>query len=131
MEDMNNKMAAFKSEDELKEEAAQLKQQLQVDKQRTKKLKDAIKSQVEIEAAGFDGVKREMAGNETLKRIENLEQKLKTYSQTVFSLDEFIKGRKRESDYHGILNQLQEMSSKINANIINNLANSQTRAGQP
>ena len=47
-----------------------------------------IQNKVALEAQSFEKLKREMAGNETLRRLESLEQKLKIQAQTVFALDE-------------------------------------------
>lgn len=116
--DMKDKMATFKTEDEMRSDAAEYKKQLLVEQTVTKQKREALKRQVAIEAHAFEATKREMAGNETIKRIESLEQKLKIQSQTVYTLDEFISSRKRESDYHGILNVLKEMSSEINQTIV-------------
>lgn len=118
---MMEKMATFKTEDEMRADAAAYKKQLLAEQGVTKAKREALKRQVALEAQSFEKLKREMSGNETLRRLESLEQKLKIQAQTVFALDEFISSRKRESDYHGILNVLKEMSSEINSHIIADL----------
>jgi hypothetical protein len=49
-----------------------------------------------------------------MKRMDALEQKLRTYSSTVFSLQDFIDSRTRESDYQGTRNQVLGMCKKHN-----------------
>lgn len=53
-----------------------------------------------------------------MKRVDGLEQKLRTYSQTVFNLQEFINSRKRESDYEGLRSEVQDITASINKLII-------------
>lgn len=118
---MNVEMSQFKSDAELKHDATEAKKKLLKEKQRTKKLKDASQHQVQIYGQAYNKRKKELAGNETMKRIDALEQKLRTYSSTVFSLQDFIDSRKRESDYESIRQQVNEIAKSINKNIIDNI----------
>lgn len=102
MESMHVEMSQFKSEEEVKREAEDAKKHLLKEKQRTRKLRENAKHQVAVLGQAFDKKKRELAGNEVMKRVDGLEQRLRTHSATVFSLQEFINSRKRESDYEGI-----------------------------
>lgn len=115
---MNTDMNNFKGEDELKEEAKNAKNDLRKEMQHTKKVRDSIKQQVQLMGHAYEKKKRELDGNETMKRVDGLEQKLRTYSQTVFTLTEYIQSRKRESDYNGISKQVMETTGKINKHII-------------
>jgi len=118
IEQMNTDMNNFKGEEELKEDAKNAKNELRKEMQRTKKVRDSIKQQVQLLGHAYEKKKRELDGNETMKRVDGLEQKLRTYSQTVFTLTEYIDSRKRESDYNGISKQVMETTSKINKYII-------------
>jgi intraflagellar transport protein 74 len=111
-------MKTFKSEDELKEEATQAKKRLLKEKAETRKLRDAVKQQVQLAGVAFDKKKRELASNDTMKKLDGLEQKLRTYSQTVFTLDDYITTRKRESDFKGVAAEARAITSKINTYII-------------
>lgn len=114
-------MSNFKSEDELKEEAQNAKKSLLQQKQKSKKIRDAIKQQIQLHGHTLEAKKKDLEKNETMKRIEQSEQKLRTYSQTVFQLQEYIQGRKRESDYESISKQVMETTSKINKHIIDHV----------
>lgn len=122
---MEKELTEFKDEDTLKDEATQAKKRLLGEKQTSKKKRDAIKQQTHLLAVGFDKRKRELASNETMKRVDALEQKLRTYSQTVFSLSDFINTRKRESDYKNLLNQVAKMTSDANTTIIKRIRGTQ------
>jgi hypothetical protein len=122
IQNMETELANFKDEDTLKEEAAQAKKRLLAEKGVTKKKRDAIKQQTHLAAVVYDKRKRELASNETMKRMDALEQKLKTYSQTVFSLSDFINTRKRESDYGGLLAQVSKMTTEVNKTVISRIA---------
>lgn len=121
IQSMKVEMSQFKSDDELKHDATEAKKALQKEKQRTKKLKDSSKHQVQILGQAFDKRKKELTGNETMKRMDALEQKLRTYSSTVYSLQDFIDSRKRESDYEGIHNEVKELTKQINKHIIDTI----------
>jgi len=62
-----------------------------------------------------------------MKRVDALEQKLRTYTQTVFQLSEFINTRKRESDYEGVAKEVAFITADINAFIVTQ-SNPKTRA---
>jgi intraflagellar transport protein 74 len=118
IQSMQVEMSQFKTEDELKREAADAKKRLTKDKARTKKLRESSKQQVQIMGQAFDKRKKELAGNETMKRMDALEQRLRNHSSTVFSLQDFINSRKRESDYIGIRTEVNEITANINKFII-------------
>lgn len=117
MEGMNIEMSQFKSEDELQTESEDAKKHLSKEKVRTSILRDASKQQVKNLARAYNSRKEELAGNETMKKIDALEQKLRSYSTTVFSLQDFIQSRKRESDYETIRVQVMDICSTINKHI--------------
>lgn len=121
IESMTNEMANFKSEDELKEDATQAKKELLKTKQKTKKIRESLKQQVSLLGHEYEKKKRDLDGNETMKRIDGLEQKLRTYTQTVYQLQDYIQGRKRESDYESISKQVMETTAKCNRHIIDSV----------
>jgi intraflagellar transport protein 74 len=118
MQSMNSEMAGFKSEDELKDVSVQAKKDLLVENQRVKKQREAIKVQVALVSAEAEKKSKELQSNETWKRFENLEQKLKTHAGAVFTLQEFIQTKKRESDYEGLLKECAEVTKQINTILV-------------
>jgi len=118
MTSMTQEMDSFKSEEELRELANEQKKQLLIETQRSKKAREAVKQQVQILANTVDRKKKELALNDVSKRFTELENKLRTYAQTVFTLQEFIQSRKRESDYEGVMRECLQLSTDINQLII-------------
>jgi len=118
IESMNIEMSQFKSDRELQSEADTAKRNLQKEKMRTKQLRDSSKHQVKVLAQAFDKRKTELVGNETMKRMDALETKLRTYSATVYNLSDFIEVRKRESDYEGLRREVSQVTESINKHII-------------
>lgn len=122
MEAMHIEMSQFKSEDELRHQSNEAKKTLTKEKARTKHLREASKVQVQVLAQSFEKRKRELASNETMKKIDSHEQRLRSNASTVFTLQDFISSRKRESDYASILGEVKTITLAINKNIIEQLS---------
>jgi intraflagellar transport protein 74 len=117
---MNQEMSEYKSEDELKNASIQAKKDLLVENSRAKKAREAIKTQVALLSTEFERRNKELQANDTFKKIEAWEQKLKTHAGAVFTLQEYINTRKRESDYEGLLKECAEVTKQINVLLIQN-----------
>jgi len=124
---MQTEMGGYKTEEQLQEEAAAMKKSLLREKQLTKKLRDAVRQQVQQLSHQIEKRKKDIAGNDAMKRVDALEQKLRTYTQTVLQLSEFINTRKRESDYEGVAKEVASITADINAFIVTQ-SNPKTRA---
>lgn len=111
---MNEEMASFKSDEQLKAAAVQAKKELLVENSRAKKARDSIKAQVQQLSAEVERRSKELSASDTWKRLDVWEQKLKTHVGAVFTLQEFINAKKRESDYEGLLKECTTASKQIN-----------------
>lgn len=116
--EMNTEMSTYKTEDELKTSSIQAKKDLLVENSRTKKLRDSMKLQVSILSTECERKNKELQASETFKKIESWEQKLKTHAGGVFTLQEYIAVRKRESDYEGLLKECSDVTKQINTLLI-------------
>lgn len=112
MSSMNREMGGFKSEEELQIEASETKRRLLKEKSDTRKTRDGIKQQVQLEGVIYDRKKRELAGNDVFKKVEVSETKLKTMAASVFTLSDYISTRKRESDYKGVAKEILASAKK-------------------
>lgn len=115
---MQSEMAAFKTEEELREQSVRLKKSLAAENAAFKKAREAIKMQVAALSAEAEKRNKELQHSEAMKRIEAWETKLKTHAGAVFTLQEFIQTKKRESDYEGLLKECSEVTKQINALLV-------------
>lgn len=99
MASMEKEMSEFKSEDELRAQASEIKKHLLSENQKLKKQRDAIKQQVSLLSAEYEQMKKRMSSSDVHKKLESMEAKLRTYAQTAFQLEEFVNSRKRDSEY--------------------------------
>lgn len=115
---MNTEMSEYKTEDELKAASIQAKKDLLVESSRARKSREAIKTQVSLLSTETERRSKELQNSEAFKKIESWEQKLKTHAGAVFTLQEYINTRKRESDYEALMKECAEVTSKINTLLI-------------
>lgn len=115
---MNAEMGEYKTEDELKQASVQAKKDLLVENSRAKKAREAIKIQVALLSADMERRTKELQASDTYKKIEGWEQKLKTHAGAVFTLQEYIQTRKRESDFEGLLKECTDVTKQINTILI-------------
>lgn len=115
---MQAEMAAFKSEEQLRDQSVKLKKSLTADNAAFKKARDAIKLQVAALSSEVEKRNKELQSSEAMRRIEGWETKLKTHAGAVFTLQEFIQTKKRESDYEALLKECTEVTKQINAVLV-------------
>ena len=115
---MQAEMRSFKSEEDLREAAALAKRSLLLDNAAHRKTREAIKMQVAALSVDFEKRNKELQASDAFKRIENWETKLKTHAGAVFTLQEYIATKKRESDYEGLLKECSEVTKQINTILI-------------
>ena len=115
---MQSEMASFKTEEELREQSVKTKKTLAADYAYFKKAREAIKMQVGALSAEVERRNKELQASEAMKRIEAWETKLKTHAGAVFTLQEFIQTKKRESDYEGLLKECSDVTKQINAILV-------------
>jgi intraflagellar transport protein 74 len=123
MSEMNKEMSEFKSEEEIKEFNNLQKKQLLQDLNKYKRQKDSIKQQVQILSHHFESINSSNQSNEINKKLETLENKLRTYAQTSFQLEEFVSERKRQSEFSNIKNDCVQLTQQINHLLINSTTN--------
>jgi len=114
MESMQQDMAAFDDLDDLRRRAgdtkAYLQEQLASYERRTK----STKEQVTGLRRKYESAKKRLEEHDTYKQLSALEQKLKTYAQNIFTLQEFVETKGRESDYVSLKDNCLSFSGQLN-----------------
>ena len=118
---MEQDLAAFDDPEKLREMAEQRKKELIQERAATKQKRDAIKHTVQLLSIEFEKQKKLVNSNDTYTKLSTLESKLRQYSQTVFTLSDFILTRQRESDYEGLLSNCLNLTTDINRLIIQSM----------
>mmetsp|Transcript_7231 Transcript_7231/g.16552 ORF Transcript_7231/g.16552 Transcript_7231/m.16552 type:complete len:611 (+) Transcript_7231:180-2012(+) len=115
MHAMKAEMGAFDDLDGLRDKAANtkvyLQQQAESYKQRTKTSKEQVASL----RRRYEEVKAELNGNETYKQMEMMEGRLRKYAQTIFTLNEYVETKGRETDYLGLKDKCMSMTNQLNS----------------
>jgi chromosome segregation ATPase len=111
---MNGEMAEFKTEDQLRDQAAEAKARLLRESVVQKRAREAIKTQVALLSSEVEKRNKDLQAQDAYKKIDNWETKLKTHAGAVFTLQEFVTSKKRESDYEGLLKECSEVTKQIN-----------------
>jgi intraflagellar transport protein 74 len=114
IQSMQEEMRGFKSEDELRESSIQAKKDLLVENSKQKKAREAIRIQVGLLSAELEKKSKDLAASEPAKRVEAWEIKLKTHAGAVFTLQEYMQTKKRESQYEDIVKECSSISKDIN-----------------
>ena len=90
MDSMQEEMGAFDDLEGLRGAASESKQYLhqQIDsyKKRMRDQKDMVSSM----RREYEGVKKQLEDNDTFKSMENMEERMRRYAQTIFQLEEYI-----------------------------------------
>eukprot|EP01083_Nonionella_stella_P086640 240847_1 len=122
MEKMTSQMGSFDGVDQLKTNAEDKKQFLMKEQQRIQQQRNALKHQVQAISNELGEKKKQLETNNIWKSMDTLEQKLRTYLQTEFALQEYIDSKKRSSDYGSIASDVKSLTSQINEKLIKNAA---------
>lgn len=112
--EMKGEMGGFKTEEKLQQESNEAKKVLMRDKVKWKKMKDATKQQVNNISKAFETKKKSLEANPTMKALDQLENRLRTFSQQAFALEEFIVTMRRESDYEQLKADVLARTNDIN-----------------
>jgi len=118
MRTMTSEMEEFGNVELLKERAEETKRVLAAKKSEYVRRRDMIRTQVAQLKAQYDRKKAALEENETSKALASLEQKLKHYEQSIFSLKEYIETKGKESDYKSLSEQCVKLTDDLNAHII-------------
>ncbi|KDO16561.1 hypothetical protein SPRG_17927 [Saprolegnia parasitica CBS 223.65] len=114
MDTMQSDMEGFKNIDEMKDTHANTKQLLLRYKQQYIRRRDAMKSQVILLSNQYENVKHTLAGNDTAKTLDSLEQKLRHHEQTIYHLKEFIDTKTREVEYEHVKQDCLKLLTELN-----------------
>merc|ERR1711918_332965 len=71
----------------------------------------------------LESSKKMLESSETHTRLESLEKKLRTYAQNIFTLQEYVETRGRETDYESLKNNCVTICSNLNALAKENMNN--------
>jgi len=111
---MNEEMQGFKSEEELRAQADKAKKELLTENARQKRAREAIRVQVSLLSAELEKKSKDLSASEPAKRIDAWETKLKTHAGALFTLQDYLHTKKRESDYEGLLKECADITQSIN-----------------
>eukprot|EP01022_Parablepharisma_sp_SALTPOND_P020569 TRINITY_DN377_c0_g1_i2.p1 TRINITY_DN377_c0_g1~~TRINITY_DN377_c0_g1_i2.p1 ORF type:complete len:602 (-),score=123.11 TRINITY_DN377_c0_g1_i2:1138-2943(-) len=84
--------------------------------------KDALKEQVTFASMKVDAKKSQLADNDTYRTLVELEKKVAESESSLFSLRQFIDGKKRETNYANSLAECLSLISAINNETIKNVS---------
>jgi hypothetical protein len=73
-----------------------------------------ITQQVALLSTEFDKRKAVLSNNDAWQKLDSLQQKLRSYAQTVYTLSDYIDSRKRESDYGSLKDRVCLLADEIN-----------------
>mmetsp|Transcript_21333 Transcript_21333/g.75175 ORF Transcript_21333/g.75175 Transcript_21333/m.75175 type:complete len:604 (-) Transcript_21333:508-2319(-) len=118
MRTMSDEMEEFGNIESLKVRAEETKRMLAAKKSEYMRRRDMIRTQVAQLSAQYDRKKAALEENETSKALSSLEQKLKHYEQSIFSLKEYIETKGKESDYKSLAESCMKLTDDLNAHII-------------
>lgn len=65
-------------------------------------------------SASYEGAKKQLESSETHTRLESLEKKLRTYAQNIFTLQEYVETKGRETDYESLKNNCVNICGNLN-----------------
>lgn len=118
MEAMRAEMASFLGPEEMRENAARRKAELEADGADCARRREAMRQQVQLASRDIEQQKARAEGSETLARLDAMQAKLRAYAQNVHTLSEFIGTRRREGDYVSVRRDAMEIAAGINAGLV-------------
>jgi len=119
---LENKMKQYQTEIETKfdhvEQMKQMKEQqmrdLQIRRSQLDKRAEVLKSQVGFLSLKYDGKKQQLRENETHSTLENAEQNIKQFEQSLCHLRSFIDSKTSESDFVRHRDAAMDMMEQVN-----------------
>ena len=97
MESMQQEMTAFDDLEGLRRSAAESKAYLQEQMESYRKRVRDSREMVASMRREYETVKKELEDNETYKDLEDMENRMRKYAQTIFQLEEYIAAKSKES----------------------------------
>eukprot|EP01006_Ploeotia_vitrea_P057630 TRINITY_DN68195_c1_g1_i4.p1 TRINITY_DN68195_c1_g1~~TRINITY_DN68195_c1_g1_i4.p1 ORF type:complete len:610 (-),score=369.53 TRINITY_DN68195_c1_g1_i4:47-1876(-) len=114
MASMREEQATFRSADELRAENEQTKQDLIEAAERYRHLWEQMKLQVQQLSVVVGQQQRELASNETMKKLDAMMGKLRTHAQTVYTLSSYIAAKERDSDFKSVAEDISGIVKELN-----------------
>ena len=76
--------------------------------------KEAMKQQVARAAMENETLKKQLAGHDVAKDLEETEKRLRHYERTVFELNDFVESKTRETDFESVKAKCLVMLDSLN-----------------
>lgn len=114
MESMQQEMTAFDDLEGLRRSAAESKAYLQEQMESYRKRVRDSREMVASMRREYETVKKELEDNETYKDLEDMENRMRKYAQTIFQLEEYIAAKSRETDYTSLKENVMSVSQQLN-----------------
>ena len=89
-----------------------------LEKQRAKSKKDMLSLRVNFISSNLDKVKQELQESDVNKKLDSLEQKLKSINANIFNLNESIIVKEREGDFESVRNNVLLTCQQINSLLV-------------
>ena len=115
---MEADLITFAKVDGLRDQAAELKKTMLMEKQKSKNKRDALQQRVAVMQQRLEKQKQDVNDSEVFKKLDSLDQKLRAQGQNIYSINEFVTARERESDYESIQVQTNQLLGQINTFLI-------------
>ncbi|KAJ3108463.1 Intraflagellar transport protein 74 [Phlyctochytrium planicorne] len=110
-------MARVSNVEGMKEEAETKKMNNAILRDSLKTQRNALRQQVQLLSAKYDGKKAQLQENETYTQLGALEQRLKNHESNNFHLKEYINAKLSESDYKTVQTDVYGLLDEINGQL--------------
>jgi len=114
MDSMKDEMSSFDDLEGLRQRALESKTYLQEQLDSYQKRTKTSKEQVKGLSASYESAKKQLEASETHTRLESLEKKLRTYAQNIFTLQEYVETKGRETDFESLKNNCVNICGNLN-----------------
>jgi len=128
MDSMRKEVIEFEDIEGLKTKAQNTKNYLVDMMEKYKSRKENIKQQVSQIAAQYDKIKADLNQNETAKTLESLEKKIAAQANSIFSLNEYIETKGRETDFESLKEDCLRITESLNGITIKMEQNAESAA---
>lgn len=115
---LQSELPALEDIDALRRAFDATQQQLQTLKRSYLKRRDTLRGQVSTLSSENEGMKKEIAGNEVHKQMDDLEKKIRHKEQSLFALKEYVETKQRETDYMSVRDNCMRQIDTINTIVI-------------
>mmetsp|Transcript_8599 Transcript_8599/g.9120 ORF Transcript_8599/g.9120 Transcript_8599/m.9120 type:complete len:597 (+) Transcript_8599:66-1856(+) len=115
---MNEEMKEFGNVENVQRKFERTQRELQELRKSYIKRRDATRQQVQALSAEHESLKKQLAGNETDKELEETEKRLRHYERTIFEVREFIDSKTRETEYELVKSNCLRMAETLNNNAV-------------